>query len=127
MSTSREHEHQSVGEGSMVTTEDRRAERERMVATQIEARGIHDPLVLDAMRSVPREAFVPASHAARAYDDAPLPIGDGQTMSPPYLLALMAASIELKPADRVLEIGTGSGYGQRFCRRLPRKCTRWSR
>jgi len=94
----------------MVTTEDRRAERERMVATQIEARGIHDPLVLDAMRSVPREAFVPASHAARAYDDAPLPIGNGQTMSPPYLLALMAASIELKPADRVLEIGTGSGY-----------------
>src|SRR6266542_5273393 len=105
-----ERENQSTTEGSMGNAEDRRAERERMVATQIEARGIHDPLVLDAMRSVPREAFVPASHAARAYDDAPLPIGNGQTMSPPYLLALMAVSIGLKPTDRVLEIGTGSGY-----------------
>jgi protein-L-isoaspartate(D-aspartate) O-methyltransferase len=94
----------------MANAEDRRAERERMVATQIEARGIHDPLVLDAMRSVPREAFVPAGHAARAYDDAPVPIGAGQTMSTPYLVALLAASIELAPTDRILEIGTGSGY-----------------
>jgi protein-L-isoaspartate(D-aspartate) O-methyltransferase len=94
----------------MANAEDRRAERERMVATQIEARGIHDPLVLDAMRSVPREAFVPAAHAAGAYDDAPVSIGAGQTMSTPYLVALLAASIELAPTDRVLEIGTGSGY-----------------
>jgi protein-L-isoaspartate(D-aspartate) O-methyltransferase len=94
----------------MANAEDRRAERERMVATQIEARGIHDPLVLDAMRSVPREAFVPTAHAARAHDDAPVPIGAGQTMPTPYLVALLAASIELAPTDRVLEIGTGSGY-----------------
>ncbi len=101
---------QSVTACSMGVAEDRRGDRERMVATQIEARGIHDPLVLDAMRSVPREAFVPASHAREAYDDAPVPIGGGQTMSAPYLTALMAASLELKPTDRVLEIGTGSGY-----------------
>lgn len=94
----------------MDITEDRRADRERMVATQIEARGIHDPPVLDAMRSVPREAFVPASRAADAYRDAPVPIGEDQAMSAPYLTALMAASLELKPTDRVLEIGTGSGY-----------------
>ena len=94
----------------MANGEDRRAERERMVVTQIEARGIDDPLVLDAMRSVPREAFVPAAHAARAYDDAPVPIGAGQTMSTPCLVAMLAASIELAPTDRVLEIGTGSGY-----------------
>ena len=94
----------------MGATKNRRADRERMVATQIEARGIHDPRVLDAMRSVPREAFVPASHAAQAYDDVPVPIGAGQTMSAPYFTALMATSLELKPTDRVLEIGTGSGY-----------------
>ncbi len=82
----------SVTVCSMGVIEARRGDRERMVATQIEARGIHDPLVLDAMRSVPREAFVPASHAREAYDDAPVPIGEGQTMSAPYLTALMAAS-----------------------------------
>ena len=92
------------------TFEDRRAERERMVATQIEARGIQEPLVLHAMRSVPREAFVPAGQAEFAYDDAPIPIGDGQTMSQPYIVALMASSLKLKPTDSVLEIGTGSGY-----------------
>ncbi len=91
--------------------EARRAERERMVATQIEARGIRDSMVLHAMRSVPREAFVPSQRAEFAYDDAPIPIGDGQTMSPPYIVALLAASVKLKPTDRVLEIGTGSGYG----------------
>jgi protein-L-isoaspartate(D-aspartate) O-methyltransferase len=106
----REYEMPSVTACSMGATEDRQADRERMVATQIEARGIHHPLVLDAMRGVPRELFVPPSHAANAYDDAPLPIGDGQTMSAPYLTALIAASLELKPTDRVLEIGTGSGY-----------------
>jgi protein-L-isoaspartate(D-aspartate) O-methyltransferase len=101
---------QSVTVGSMGVSEDRRADRERMVATQVEARGIHDPLVLDAMRNVPREAFVPASRAADAYEDSPVPIGEGQAMPAPYLTALMAASLELKPTDRVLEIGTGSGY-----------------
>jgi protein-L-isoaspartate(D-aspartate) O-methyltransferase len=93
-----------------VACADRRAERERMVATQIEARGIDDPLVLHAMRRVPREAFVPAGQAEVAYHDAPIPIGEGQTMSEPYMVALMIASLRLRPTDSVLEIGTGSGY-----------------
>jgi len=86
-------------------------DRERMVATQIEARGITDPLVLDAMRTVPRERFVPASLAAFAYDDGPLPIGEGQTISQPYIVAVMTQAARIKPGERVLEIGTGSGYG----------------
>jgi protein-L-isoaspartate(D-aspartate) O-methyltransferase len=86
-------------------------DRERMVATQIEARGITDSLVLDAMRTVPRENFVPASLAKFAYDDDPLPIGSGQTISQPYIVAAMTAAVGLKPGGRALEIGTGSGYG----------------
>ena len=86
-------------------------DRERMVATQIEARGITDPFVLDAMRSVPRERFVPASLAECAYDDGPLPIGEGQTISQPYIVAVMTQAARIKPGERVLEIGTGSGYG----------------
>jgi protein-L-isoaspartate(D-aspartate) O-methyltransferase len=86
-------------------------DRERMVATQIEARGITDSLVLDAMRAVPRECFVPASVAEFAYDDGPLPIGSGQTISQPYIVAAMSAAVGLKPGARALEIGTGSGYG----------------
>lgn len=86
-------------------------ERERMVATQIQARGITDPLVLDAMRTVPRERFVPASMGDFAYDDGPLPIGSGQTISQPYIVAAMTAAVGLKPGARALEIGTGSGYG----------------
>ncbi|HJR02022.1 MAG TPA: protein-L-isoaspartate(D-aspartate) O-methyltransferase [Methylomirabilota bacterium] len=86
-------------------------DRERMVATQIEARGITDPLVLEAMRSVPRERFVPAALAKFAYDDGPLPIGQGQTISQPYIVAVMAQAARLKPGARALEIGTGSGYG----------------
>jgi protein-L-isoaspartate(D-aspartate) O-methyltransferase len=86
-------------------------DRERMVATQIEARGITDSLVLDAMRAVPRECFVPASVAEFAYDDGPLPIGSGQTISQPYIVAAMTAAVGLKPGARALEIGTGSGYG----------------
>ena len=85
-------------------------DRERMVATQIEARGITDPLVLDAMRAVPRERFVPASMARFAYDDGPLPIGAGQTISQPYVVALMTQALELAGGERVLEIGTGCGY-----------------
>jgi protein-L-isoaspartate(D-aspartate) O-methyltransferase len=88
-----------------------REDRERMVAAQIEARGITDPLVLDAMRTVPRERFVPASLAEFAYDDGPLPIGSGQTISQRYIVAAMTAAVGLKPGARVLEIGTGSGYG----------------
>jgi protein-L-isoaspartate(D-aspartate) O-methyltransferase len=93
-------------------------DRARMVATQIEARGITDPLVLDAMRTVPREAFVPASLAKFAYDDGPLPIGNGQTISQPYIVAVMTAAAGLKPGGRALEIGTGSGYGAAVLSRI---------
>lgn len=86
-------------------------DRERMVASQIEARGITDPLVLEAMRTVPRESFVPASLVTFAYDDGPLPIGHGQTISQPYIVAVMTQAAALKPGSRALEIGTGSGYG----------------
>jgi protein-L-isoaspartate(D-aspartate) O-methyltransferase len=89
-----------------------------MVATQIEARGITDPLVLDAMRAVPRERFVPASMERFAYDDGPLPIGKGQTISQPYIVAVMTAAVRIKPGERVLEIGTGSGYGAAVLSRI---------
>jgi len=84
--------------------------RDRMVREQIEARGISSPLVLDAMRSVPRHEFVPGDLVESAYNDHPLPIGEGQTISQPYIVALMTEALRLKPSDRVLEIGTGSGY-----------------
>jgi protein-L-isoaspartate(D-aspartate) O-methyltransferase len=84
--------------------------RDRMVREQIETRGISQPLVLDAMRSVPRHRFVPEDLLQSAYGDHPLPIGEGQTISQPYIVALMTDVIQLKPSDRVLEVGTGSGY-----------------
>lgn len=84
--------------------------RGEMVARQIAARGVEDPRVLEAMRRVPRHEFVPAEHAALAYTDQPLPIGDGQTISQPYIVALMSELLELDGSERVLEIGTGSGY-----------------
>jgi protein-L-isoaspartate(D-aspartate) O-methyltransferase len=83
--------------------------RERMVE-QIEARGIKDSAVLQAMRSVPREHFVHEIQAPYAYDDGPLPIGEGQTISQPYIVAVMTEAIRPRSGDRVLEIGTGSGY-----------------
>ncbi|MEE8412747.1 MAG: protein-L-isoaspartate(D-aspartate) O-methyltransferase [Acidobacteriota bacterium] len=86
------------------------ARREEMVTTQIEARGIDHSCVLDAMRRVPRERFVPAPLEHDAYRDGPLSIGRGQTISQPYIVALMTALIEPQPTMRVLEIGTGSGY-----------------
>jgi protein-L-isoaspartate(D-aspartate) O-methyltransferase len=82
-----------------------------MVATQIAARGITDPAVLAAMRTVPREAFVRHDLVEFAYDDIPLPLGAGQTISQPYIVALMIAALRPSLADRVLEISTGSGYG----------------
>lgn len=88
----------------------RSEEREAMVATQLAARGIQSLRVLDAMRLVPRHCFVPPECAHLAYDDRPLPIGLGQTISQPYMVAHMTDLLELDPADRVLEIGTGSGY-----------------
>jgi len=86
------------------------AARKSMVKQQIEGRGISDSVVLDAMRVVPRHRFVPPQFENEAYDDAPLPIGYGQTISQPYIVAVMTAALQLKPRDRVLEIGTGSGY-----------------
>jgi len=85
-------------------------ERERMVAHQIAARGVTSELVLDAMRAVPRERFLPPGQAAYAYDDAPLPIAEGQTISQPYIVAYMIECLALQGGERVLEIGTGSGY-----------------
>ena len=88
----------------------RASERERMVETQLVGRDIKDPRVLDAMRRVPRHRFVRDSEQAGAYDDTPLPIGDRQTISQPYIVAYMTQMIEPRATDRVLEIGTGSGY-----------------
>ena len=84
--------------------------REQMVEEQLHARGIHDQRVLAAMRRVPRHLFVEAALQRRAYDDTPLPIGQDQTISQPYMVALMSQLLELKGHERVLEIGTGSGY-----------------
>jgi len=86
------------------------AARVRMVDEQIAGRGITDPAVLQAMRTVPRHEFVPPQARADAYADWPLPIGHGQTISQPYVVALMTQLAAVKPGDRVLEIGTGSGY-----------------
>ncbi len=86
------------------------AAREQMVRDQIEDRGIRDSRVLAAMRKVPRHLFVPAGEQAHAYNDYPLPIGHEQTISQPFVVAYMTEALELKPRDRVLEIGTGSGY-----------------
>jgi protein-L-isoaspartate(D-aspartate) O-methyltransferase len=84
--------------------------RQLMVDSQLRARGISDPRVLDAMLRVPRHEFVPHHYRAQAYEDHPLPIGDGQTISQPYIVALMLESLQLAPDEVVLEIGTGSGY-----------------
>lgn len=87
-----------------------RLARERMVETQIKARGIKDERVLKAMLKVPRHLFVDEALRDQAYGDFPLPIGEGQTISQPYIVALMTEALELKGIERVLEIGTGSGY-----------------
>ena len=86
------------------------AARSRMVARQIARRGVGDSRVLQAMRDVPREFFVESGMEEFAFDDSPLPIGEGQTISQPYIVAFMAEAAELTPSDRVLEVGTGSGY-----------------
>jgi protein-L-isoaspartate(D-aspartate) O-methyltransferase len=84
--------------------------RQLMVNSQLRDRGISDPRVLDAMLRVPRHEFVPEPYRAQAYDDHPLPIGDGQTISQPYIVAIMLECLQLTPRDKVLEVGTGSGY-----------------
>jgi protein-L-isoaspartate(D-aspartate) O-methyltransferase len=84
--------------------------RHRMVAEQIERRGVRDAGVLQAMRKVPRHRFIPEAQRAHAYEDRALPIGEAQTISQPYMVAVMTALLQLTPESRVLEIGTGSGY-----------------
>lgn len=99
--------------GASQTREERQQERSRMVETQLKGWArtpITDKAVLDAMLKAPRHLFVPESMRTRAYDDSPLPIGHGQTISQPYIVALMTQVLELKPEMKVLEIGTGSGY-----------------
>ncbi len=89
---------------------DLEAERKRMVETQIRARGVRDPAVLAAMEKVPRHLFVPEDLRSYAHADEPLPIGNGQTISQPYIVAYMTEALGLRREARVLEIGTGSGY-----------------
>ena len=86
------------------------APNERMIRDQIIARGVRDPRVLDAIRAVPRERFVPPNLRSSAYEDTPLPIGRGQTISQPYIVACMTEALQLTGDEKVLEIGTGSGY-----------------
>lgn len=97
--------------------------REAMVHRQIRLRGIEDKNVLSAMTSVPRHLFVPKSLARRAYEDHPLPIGEGQTISQPYIVALMTEALRLRPDAHVLEIGTGSGYQAAILSRIVKKVT----
>ena len=92
--------------------------RERMVTRDIAARGIEDPLILAAFRAVPRERFIADEFAAFAYDDGPLPIEAGQTISQPYIVALMIAAAAIKPGNRVLEVGAGSGYAAAVMSRI---------
>jgi len=92
--------------------------REQMVRLQIERRGVRNRAVLQAMRDVPRHLFVPEALRRSAYEDHPLPIGHGQTISQPYIVAAMTELLDPKPSDRVLEIGTGSGYQAAVLARL---------
>ncbi len=96
--------------GQPIMAELKKQERERMVTEQILARGVRDKQVLDAMRRVNRESFIPESIQNLAYEDRPLPIAGGQTISQPYIVAFMIEALALKGGEKVLEIGAGSGY-----------------
>jgi len=96
----------------------RTIERKQFVERQIEARGVRDRLVLDAMRKIPRELFVPKELKAEAYEDSPLPIGSGQTISQPYIVAFMIEALVLRGGEKVLEIGAGSGYAAAVLSRI---------
>lgn len=96
--------------GSPTPPDAERQAREAMVREQLEARDIRDRAVLAAFRALPRHPFVPAEHRALAHVDRPLPIGQGQTISQPYVVALMLQALDLRPDHRVLEVGSGSGY-----------------
>ncbi len=102
--------HDKVETGMQISEKEFRSRREQMVEIQIAARGVTDTLVLNAMRTVPRHRYVPDDLHKYAYSDEPLPIGWDQTISQPYIVAYMTAALELKGDERVLEIGTGSGY-----------------
>jgi protein-L-isoaspartate(D-aspartate) O-methyltransferase len=93
--------------------------RQEMVGKTIISRGVQDEAVLEAMRSVPRHQFVPTEYLDQAYEDHPLPIGYGQTISQPFIVAYMTEHLELEPGDKVLEIGTGSGYQAAILASLP--------
>jgi protein-L-isoaspartate(D-aspartate) O-methyltransferase len=97
-------------ERAQTSIRDYAAERDRMVKEQIVMRGVTDERVLAALRKVPREEFIPENERAESYADGPLPIGHGQTISQPYVVAFMTEKLQPRPEDRVLEIGTGSGY-----------------
>ncbi|MDP3565109.1 MAG: protein-L-isoaspartate(D-aspartate) O-methyltransferase, partial [Methanoregula sp.] len=101
----------------------RAEERRRMVERQIEARGIRNARVLAAMREIPRHHFIPPPFDQAAYDDNPLPIGSGQTISQPYIVALMTELLRPEPSDNVLEIGAGSGYQAAILSRLVQTLT----
>lgn len=99
-----------MGDGAQTAAPDWDAQRAAMVDHQLHARDIRAARVLEAMRRVPRHVFVPESQRADAYEDRPLPIGHGQTISQPYIVAFMTQALDVRATDRVLEIGTGSGY-----------------
>lgn len=105
----------------MTVADPNRLLREEMVEIQLAARGIRDGRVLQAMREVPRERFVDPIYLSRAYDDSALPIGWGQTISQPYMVAVMTEALDLKGDEKVLEIGTGSGYQAAVLARLARR------
>lgn len=105
--------------GAILT--DFKAEREAMVERQLRRRGITEPDILDAFRAVPREAFIGSDVAHLAYGDHPLPIEAGQTISQPYIVALMIQAAALKPGDKVLEVGSGSGYAAAVMSRIAAK------
>jgi len=96
-------------------------QRRDMVERQIAPRGITDERLLNAMREVPRERFVSEEKRAHAYDDGPLPIGEGQTISQPYVVALMISALKIRPDDRVLEVGAGSGYAAAIMGKLAKE------
>ncbi|MDQ4149333.1 MAG: protein-L-isoaspartate(D-aspartate) O-methyltransferase [Actinomycetota bacterium] len=100
----------AAGGSPAADREDYRSKRLEMVDKQIAGRGVNDPAVLEAMRRVPRHRLVPENVVGRSYEDRPLPIGLGQTISQPYIVALMTELLAVKRGDKVLEIGTGSGY-----------------
>ena len=105
----------------VMTMTDYAAEREAMVERQLRRRGISEPEILDAFRAVPREAFVGEEYAHLAYGDHPLPIEAGQTISQPYIVALMIQAAAIKPGDRVLEVGAGSGYAAAVISRIAQR------